>query len=132
MSIWKEARRGDGIKIYKMYFHKLRWGFKSIPLLQSRDMEDDYFKGCCFQWRCHGSLISIAKANKRMCIRRSSIVFIITCERPITKEAQHPIHIVDGGKVPNNENSITSENERSNQVAKDRTLLQLPLESLND
>jgi hypothetical protein len=58
-----------------------------------------------------------------MCIRRSSIVFIITCERPITKEAQHPIHIVDGGKVPNNENSITSENERSNQVAKDRTLL---------
>jgi hypothetical protein len=39
------------------------------------------------------------------------------------KEAQHPSHVVDGGKVPNNEDNITSENERSNQVARDRTLL---------
>lgn len=39
------------------------------------------------------------------------------------KEGQHPIHIVDGGNVLDIEDNITSGNERSNQVAKDRTLL---------
>ncbi len=43
-------------------------------------------------------------------------------KEPIIEEAQHPSHVVDGGKVPNSENSIASENQRSNQVAKDRTL----------
>ncbi len=43
-------------------------------------------------------------------------------KEPIMKEAQHPSHIVDGGKVPNSEDNTTSEDERSNQVAKDRTL----------
>ncbi len=39
------------------------------------------------------------------------------------KEAQHPSHVVNGGKVPNSEDNTTSEDERSNQVAKYRTLL---------
>jgi hypothetical protein len=39
------------------------------------------------------------------------------------KEAQHPSHIVNGGKVPNNEDNTTSEDERSNQIVEDRTLL---------
>jgi hypothetical protein len=43
------GKKQDGIKIYKMYLHKILRGFKGIPLLQSRGMKDDYFKGCCFQ-----------------------------------------------------------------------------------
>jgi hypothetical protein len=41
----------------------------------------------------------------------------------VMKEAQHPSHIVNGGKVPNNEDNTISEDERSNQVAEDKTLL---------
>jgi len=37
-------------------------------------------------------------------------------KEPIIKEAQHSSYVVNGGKVPDNEN------ERSNQVAKDITL----------
>jgi hypothetical protein len=39
------------------------------------------------------------------------------------KETQHLSHIVNGGKVPNNENNTTSEDERSNQIVEDRTVL---------
>jgi hypothetical protein len=39
------------------------------------------------------------------------------------KEAQHPSQVINGRKIPNNEDNTTSEDERSNQVAEDKTLL---------
>jgi hypothetical protein len=39
------------------------------------------------------------------------------------KEAQHPSHVVNGRKIPNSEDNTISEDERSNQVVEDRTLL---------
>jgi hypothetical protein len=52
-----------------------------------------------------------------MCTRRNSIVFTITCKRTYHQRNTTSKSIVDGGKIFNNKN------ERSNQVAKDRTLL---------
>jgi hypothetical protein len=39
------------------------------------------------------------------------------------KEAQHPSQVINGRKIPNNEDNTNSEDERSNQVAEDKTLL---------
>lgn len=41
----------------------------------------------------------------------------------VIKEAQHLSHIVDGGKFSTNQDNTTSEDERSNQVVENRTLL---------
>jgi hypothetical protein len=57
-----------------------------------------------------------------MCIGRNSIVFIVTYRRTCHEEAQRPSHVVNGGKVPNSEDNTINEDERSNQVAKYRTL----------
>jgi hypothetical protein len=58
-----------------------------------------------------------------MCIERNSIVFTITCKRTCHEGSTTSKSYCRWRKILNNEDNTTSEDERSNQVAENRTLL---------